>query len=583
MRPVTGLLALGLVLSASLSLRATAEAGPRKATPLRIQTPATGPRSKAEPTGFGRPSAGAFGAATAPTGPLDAPPNDQCGGAIPIPCGNISLSGNTINAANDYDFPDTTLSCTGYSAGGHDVVYSFAATAGDSVWLRYQSSADASMYIVTDCGNVTGSCVAGSDNTRSGDTESLNYGFKTTGTYYLILDSYGQNTFGTWTLVGQFLSCGFHAPPNDRCDTAFQLQCGNIITSGSTATAFNDYSFPSLSASCVNSLAQGNDVVYRMMASAGDSIALNYTSTTQGVMYLMTGCDVGPGTCVTGAVAPGPNTPAVLNYRFTFTGTYFLVLDSDAPGSSGSFTLNGTFTCVNGPPVNDQCSGAPPIYCGPFSLSGSTALAQDDYDLLDTGCTGFTTQGPDVAYRIDAAPGESLYVDYTSTADGSVYLVTDCSNVNGSCVAGSDNGSTGETEHLEYKFPTQQTYYLIFDSYEFNVPGNWIASGAILCPNVAGVEAQGAAFRMGAPAPNPFASTSTVRFTLPSRGPATLRIYDLAGRVVRTLLDQDLAGGDHTVTWDARDDAGQRVHVGTYFARLMAGGHTAYRTLVFVH
>lgn len=575
MRPLSGLCALGLALSATVACRDLAHAGSRKPAPWH---PSVSPAVSV----FRTPSATPL--TSNPLAALDAPPNDKCSGAIPIPCGNISLSGNTINATNDYDFPDTTLSCTTYSAGGRDVVYSFTAVAGDSVWLRYQSSADASIYLVTDCSNVTASCVAGSDNTRLGQVEDFRYGFKTSGTYYLILDSYGQDTFGTWTLVGQFLSCGFHAPANDRCDTATRLYCGPIVTSGSTASAFNDYSFPSLGASCTNSLAGGRDVAYELDVSAGDSLHVNYTSTADGVIYLMTGCDVGPGTCVAGVNNTGTGATEAFNYKFAFTGTYFLILDSDGNDTFGSWTLNGSLVCAQPPPANDQCAGAPPIYCGPFSLSGSTALATDDYDLPDTSCTGYQTLGPDVVYRVDAAPGESLWVDYQSTADASVYIVTNCANVAGSCVAGSDNTGTNGVEHLEYKFPSRGAYYLILDSYDYNVPGDWTANGALICPATTGVGGSpGADFHMAAAAPNPFSRATTMRFSVAQRGHAVLRVYDLTGRVVRTLLDADLGAGERTVTWDARDDQGQRVRVGTYYARLMSGGKVAYRTLVFVH
>ena len=95
-------------------------------------------------------------------------------------------------------------------------------------------------------------------------------------------------------------------------------------------------------------------------------------------------------------------------------------------------------------------------------------------------------------------------------------------------------------------------------------------------------ESAGAAFRLGAPAPNPFARSTTVRFTMPTRDHAALRVYDLTGRLVRTLLDSDVQAGEHSVRWDALDDRGEPVRVGTYFARLTSGSRVAYRTLVFV-
>lgn len=72
-------------------------------------------------------------------------------------------------------------------------------------------------------------------------------------------------------------------------------------------------------------------------------------------------------------------------------------------------------------------------------------------------------------------------------------------------------------------------------------------------------------------APNPLRGETTVRFSLGSRQPVTLGIFDLAGRLRRTLASGTLAAGGHDVAWDGRDDAGRAVGSGVYFARLGTG------------
>jgi hypothetical protein len=60
-----------------------------------------------------------------------------------------------------------------------------------------------------------------------------------------------------------------------------------------------------------------------------------------------------------------------------------------------------------------------------------------------------------------------------------------------------------------------------------------------------------------------------LRFTLPAPGAARLRIYDAAGRLVRTLLDRPhLSWGTHGVHWDLRDEGGNAVAGGVYFCAL---------------
>jgi len=82
--------------------------------------------------------------------------------------------------------------------------------------------------------------------------------------------------------------------------------------------------------------------------------------------------------------------------------------------------------------------------------------------------------------------------------------------------------------------------------------------------------------------PNPFNPQTTLTFELPTRTTVTLRIYDAAGRPVRTLVDGARDAGPHEVEWDGRDRGGLGLASGTYFARLESGGTARVRKLVLV-
>jgi hypothetical protein len=96
------------------------------------------------------------------------------------------------------------------------------------------------------------------------------------------------------------------------------------------------------------------------------------------------------------------------------------------------------------------------------------------------------------------------------------------------------------------------------------------------------VEETPLAFRFAGAAPNPFNPATTLRFSLPAAGHAELKLYDVQGRLVRSLIDGHLAAGPGEVRWDGRDQRGRQVASGTYFARLMAAGHTSVKSLVLV-
>lgn len=71
--------------------------------------------------------------------------------------------------------------------------------------------------------------------------------------------------------------------------------------------------------------------------------------------------------------------------------------------------------------------------------------------------------------------------------------------------------------------------------------------------------------------PNPFNPMTSIRFGLEDRMAVTLKIYDAAGRLVRTLVDETRDAGAYTEAWLGRDDGGRQVSSGVYFYKLNAG------------
>lgn len=82
--------------------------------------------------------------------------------------------------------------------------------------------------------------------------------------------------------------------------------------------------------------------------------------------------------------------------------------------------------------------------------------------------------------------------------------------------------------------------------------------------------------------PNPFNPRTTIRFKLPEGGHARLDLFDVAGRLVRTLVDAELAAGEHDIAWDGRDAGGRDVGSGSYLARLVSGDRVETARLALV-
>lgn len=81
--------------------------------------------------------------------------------------------------------------------------------------------------------------------------------------------------------------------------------------------------------------------------------------------------------------------------------------------------------------------------------------------------------------------------------------------------------------------------------------------------------------------PNPFQARTVLAYDLATPGRVDLRIYDISGRLVRTLVSGVVQeAGRHAADWDGRDGAGATTGAGLYFGRLEAGGERAVRRLV---
>jgi len=101
--------------------------------------------------------------------------------------------------------------------------------------------------------------------------------------------------------------------------------------------------------------------------------------------------------------------------------------------------------------------------------------------------------------------------------------------------------------------------------------------GSISAADVTADTAPVAAAPIAAPAvygarPNPFDGATEIPFALPAQTRASIRVYDVAGRLVRTLADGDRPAGVHRVSWDGKDARGRAAPAGIYFVKLDAAG-----------
>jgi hypothetical protein len=282
--------------------------------------------------------------------------------------------------------------------------------------------------------------------------------------YSLSTDKYVQRTESSWNpRAGLSLQSEVaEAEPNDTCPGQ-ALTCGDVLTQAT--------------------LTPGDVDLISFQAIQGDVCVLG-TDSAGGLdpdtkITLLNDC----GSTVASDDDGGPGLFSLLSYLVPTTGTYTLRIEGLLSSVAGDYVA--FVSCAPRNPA-DICGTAPPLPCGSFSITGTTVGTLDDYDLTDgtqNDCTGFATAGADVVYVIDQ-PSFTLSVTYTSAVDGSLYLVTDCSNPRASCVAGSDNTLEGEPETLTFTATQPGPYYLILDNFlgGSGPAGDYTLTGFLDCP-----------------------------------------------------------------------------------------------------
>lgn len=108
--------------------------------------------------------------------------------------------------------------------------------------------------------------------------------------------------------------------------------------------------------------------------------------------------------------------------------------------------------------------------------------------------------------------------------------------------------------------PANRTWLVNFSGYFYEIPPTGIA----------GQSPSATPSHLGQNAPNPFNPSTNITYSLATAGEIRLRFFDSQGRMVRTLVDGRKDAGEHTVTWDGRNDSGQALPSGVYYYE-MAG------------
>ncbi|HPG41267.1 MAG TPA: FlgD immunoglobulin-like domain containing protein [bacterium] len=163
----------------------------------------------------------------------------------------------------------------------------------------------------------------------------------------------------------------------------------------------------------------------------------------------------------------------------------------------------------------------------------------------------------------------------------------DGSNENFSCISGLIGGHGSSSEAHEYAFVDRQVrqgsvyryrlYQLDVNSGSENLYGEIIAlAGAQAIQNTP------VDFILHNNYPNPFNAETSIGFTIPAAADVNLSIYDINGKLVKTILHNQLPANSYQAKWDGTDELGQVVSSGVYFYKLIAGDYQEIRSLLLL-
>lgn len=298
------------------------------------------------------------------------------------------------------------------------------------------------------------------------------------------------------------------------CDTPTGDQCVDAIVATSGDSFTGDWSTGSNAIeprSPIDGLCpwdsglepDGAEDIYRVDLIAGDLLRATLdTAQSSAVHYILEDC-FDTSSC---SASNFQGRSGTIYHYATFTGPAWVVVDSTSTfGSSTPYTLDidvlpgascapeqrtcenglmtkcngaGTFetqaTCASGcanaigctiPAAADKCATAPTVTGDLAVLYGSFADFTSESSTTNPSCSGGTGAGPDVFYAVDAGPGQVIHATLDSWASERVELsiVSDCSDVQNTCVSGS---GTPDYDQVEAYFAptTAGTYYVVADS-----------------------------------------------------------------------------------------------------------------------
>ncbi|MCL5029260.1 MAG: T9SS type A sorting domain-containing protein [Bacteroidetes bacterium] len=130
-----------------------------------------------------------------------------------------------------------------------------------------------------------------------------------------------------------------------------------------------------------------------------------------------------------------------------------------------------------------------------------------------------------------------------------------------------------------------QTYYWKVRSTSNNgISSAYSSSGIFVIEGITGIKNGSTpyTFEVQQNYPNPFNPSTQINFTIPKASIVSIKIYNMLGQLVKTLIDEQKNAGFHTIVWNGDNNFGQHVASGAYIYRVIAGENVAVKKMILL-
>jgi hypothetical protein len=250
----------------------------------------------------------------------------------------------------------------------------------------------------------------------------------------------------------------------------------------------------------------------------------------------------------------------------------FLGADQNRPGVT--FVAIDGFALDGGAfyPRLDRTSGSGAV-TGSFDAAETTLTYDGEEAIVSTIGTWVEDEvAQAINLNVRLAAAERLFLEVTPLVPGMDLGVALLQNPGGNAVQASHQAiaeananEAGGTELIEMSNPAPGRYGIVVTNLN-GVAGDYrvrVMEGAPSSVNEAPARLE---FRMTSA--NPSSGEASFVLSLPARNPVDFSIFDVHGRLVRTVAEASLEAGTHSLAWNGRDDEGRDVPAGLYLARL---------------